>query len=317
MIPPTKTVEDMDSRDLEADSHVYSSFAYLIDAYRSAADALAAIPPLTDPSGSARVLHEVDAILDAWHLLLPQCKRDALTPDGGAVDELLFQAHLVINTVVLTVHRPFSRILFDPVETLSTCVVYPATEPVAKESLIIHTTRCLRAIEGQVRLLTLPAATGTGAGALFDRSPFVVCQLATGAVPLLAACRSVLTGPRVAVARSQLRLVIACLKALAEVWPRVGRYVRELQELARIMLRPGAAGSSSSSSSRQGGATSTPTALPPTPPPPPLADVAVGDWLVSDVAAAINAFPMPITALWSGCENLLPSGCDLSLWPST
>ncbi|KLU82526.1 hypothetical protein MAPG_01598 [Magnaporthiopsis poae ATCC 64411] len=234
----------------------------------------------------------------------------------------MFQAHMVINTVVLTVHRPFSRILFDPIETLSTCVVFPATEPVAKESLIIHTTRCLRAIEGQVRLLTLPRG-----GGLFDRSPFVVCQLATGAVPLLAACRTVLTGPRVAVARSQLRLIIACLKAMAEVWPRVGRYVRELQELARLMLRPGAAvaatataasiDKNNNSSSSSQGATSTPAAPPPTPPPPPLADAGVGDWLVSDVAAAINAFPMPNTTLWSGCENILPSGCDLSLWSST
>ncbi|KAL8382392.1 hypothetical protein RB595_006263 [Gaeumannomyces hyphopodioides] len=334
IIPPTKTIEDMDSRELDADSPVFSSFAYLIDAYRSAADALAAIPSPTDPSGSARVLHEIDAVLDAWLLLLPESKRDALAASGDAVvDELMFQAQMTINTVVLTVHRPYSRILFDPAEGLSTCVVYPSPHPAARESLIIHTTRCLRAIEAQVRLLTLPAAAaarGRGPGAGFDRSPFVVCQLATGAVPLLAACRSVLTGPRVAVARSQLRLVIACLKALAEVWPRVSRYVRELQELARLMLRPAASvgvgaaallynnnNSGSSSSNGNGGSsrsTATLTPAPPTPPPPPLADVGVGDWLVSDVAAAITAFPMQNTVLWSGSENLLPSGCDLSMW---
>lgn len=112
---------------------------------------------------------------------------------------------------------------------MSSCTTYPSDEHVAQESLIVHTTRCLRAIEAQVRLLALPAER-------FSHTPFIVCMVTTGAIPLLSACRTVFSDGRLAVGRNQLRLIIGCLKALAETWPRAARYVREIQELARILL---------------------------------------------------------------------------------
>ena len=112
---------------------------------------------------------------------------------------------------------------------MSSCTTYPSDEHIAKESLIVHTTRCLWAIKAQVRLLALPAER-------FSHTPFIVCMVTTGAIPLLSACRTIFSGKELSVGRNQLRLIIGCLKALAETWPRVAKYVREIQELARILL---------------------------------------------------------------------------------
>ncbi|KAK8030146.1 hypothetical protein PG993_011437 [Apiospora rasikravindrae] len=227
-IPTPRTWDEYCARELETDGPGYSSFAHLVGAYRSITSVLKSIPPLTKPQGSAMVIQEFDTVIDGWLHLLPESKREVIS-ESGEIDELMFQAHMLIHTATLTVHRPFSKLLFHPLETMSSCTTYPSDEHIAKESLIVHTTRCLRAIEAQVRLLALPADR-------FSHTPFIVCMVTTGAIPLLSACRTIFSGEKLVVGRNQLRLIIGCLKALAETWPRAARYVREIQELARILL---------------------------------------------------------------------------------
>ncbi|KAK8096502.1 hypothetical protein PG999_012446 [Apiospora kogelbergensis] len=205
-IPTPRTWEEYCARELETDGPGYSSFAHLVGAYRSITDALKAIPPLTKSHGSALIIQEVDTVIDGWLHLLPESKREVMS-ENGEIDELMFQAHMLVHT----------------------CTTYPSDEHIAKESLIVHTTRCLRAIEAQVRLLALPAER-------FSHTPFIVCMVTTGAIPLLSACRTIFSGKELTVGRNQLRLIIGCLKALAETWPRAAKYVREIQELARILL---------------------------------------------------------------------------------
>ncbi|KAK7964347.1 hypothetical protein PG988_011321 [Apiospora saccharicola] len=229
-IPTPRAWDDYCARELETDGPGYSSFSHLVGAYRSITSALKSIPPLTKPHGSALVIQEIDTVIDGWLHLLPESKREVMS-ESGEIDELMFQAHMLVHTATLTVHRPFSKLLFHPLETMSSCTTYPSDEPVAQESLIVHTTRCLRAIEAQVRLLALPADR-------FSHTPFIVCMVTTGAIPLLSACRTIFSDEKLAVGRNQLRLIIGCLKALAETWTRAARYVRELQELARILLAP-------------------------------------------------------------------------------
>ncbi len=42
----------------------------------------------------------IEASLNSWLLFLPPAKRDVLS-GGGKVDEMLFQAHMIINALVL------------------------------------------------------------------------------------------------------------------------------------------------------------------------------------------------------------------------
>lgn len=203
---------------------------------------------------------------------------------------------------------------------MSSCTTYPSDEHIAKESLIVHTTRCLRAIEAQVRLLALPAER-------FSHTPFIVCMVTTGAIPLLSACRTLFKGKELAVGRNQLRLIIGCLKALAETWPRAAKYVREIQELARILLAVSSTSSTPSSvpvlgpgpgvtarggvvvSSQEGQQPSSQATLA-------SHDGAMSDanneWLSADILAAISSMPT-IGAGWN--LNDFPPGV-YPWWPS-
>lgn len=77
---------------------VYSSFAYRVDAIRI----LGTILKL-DRSIYARDSNDTEAIeasLNSWLLCLPAAKRELLDCEGKA-DEMLFQAHMIINASVL------------------------------------------------------------------------------------------------------------------------------------------------------------------------------------------------------------------------
>jgi hypothetical protein len=67
-------------------------------------------------------------------------------------------------------------------------------------------------------------------------SPFTICMVTEGAIPLLSACKFLFKGQKLLVARSQLRLIIGCLKSLAKAWPRAAKNMQELQIIAREVL---------------------------------------------------------------------------------
>ncbi|CAI0642804.1 unnamed protein product [Colletotrichum noveboracense] len=92
----SETLEDFDSREFAPDNVTFSSFAYLISAVRCAALAISTVPKVASKEDSAQVLHSADSIIDAWSLLLPKERRKVMSKTGQ-IDELMFQAHLLIG----------------------------------------------------------------------------------------------------------------------------------------------------------------------------------------------------------------------------
>lgn len=130
-------------------------------------------------------------------------------------------------------HRPYSNLLFDPLEKISSCFVCPPESHSVSDTTAIHTMRCLASIEAQVRIMTLPRRP-------FCHSPFTLCMVTTGTIPFLSACKFLFTGAKLSIAREQIRLTIGCLKSLGEVWPQGARTVKEIQAIAREVLGLGA-----------------------------------------------------------------------------
>jgi hypothetical protein len=126
-------------------------------------------------------------------------------------------------------HRPFSDLHTDAVEMLSSCSSANAPDPLATELVNIHTVRCLAATRAQARLFALPVRP-------FHHTPFVTCMTSSTALGLLSACKLILTGDELAVARDQIRLQIGCLKALADFWPQTARNLQEIQMIAQDVL---------------------------------------------------------------------------------
>ncbi|KAK2051579.1 hypothetical protein LY76DRAFT_621082 [Colletotrichum caudatum] len=230
-IPEPKTLEDFDYREFASEDSSFSSFAYLITAVRCAALAISTAPKVTNREDSTQIIQNADSIIEGWSLLLPRDRKQVMKKTGD-INELLFQAHLLINV-------PLSDLRFNPVENVSSCAREPPQENAKPELVNIHTVRVLRSVEAQIRLLAMPVRP-------FQHSPFVTCMISEGTLALLSACNFLLKGKEVAIARDQIRMSIGCLKTLGEIWPRTARNVQEIQTIARHVLRLGPKATSNS-----------------------------------------------------------------------
>lgn len=95
-IPVSKTQEDFDCREFAAEGTSFSSFAYLISAVKCAALAISISPKIAAKEDSAGMIQSADSIIDGWSLLLPKHRKQVMTKTGD-IDELMFQAHLLIH----------------------------------------------------------------------------------------------------------------------------------------------------------------------------------------------------------------------------
>ncbi|KAK1701178.1 C6 zinc finger protein [Colletotrichum godetiae] len=227
-IPEPQTLEGFDCREFASEDESFSSFAYLISAVKCAALAISTTPKLVARGDSMRMIVQADSIIDGWSLLLPEDHRNVMSKTGE-VDELMFQAHLLVNVATIGLHRPLSDLRFNPVEDTSSCAREPPKENPETELVNVHTVRVLRAVQAQVRLLALPTEG-------FHHSPFTTCMVSEGALALLSACSFLLKGKELVFARDQIRMTIGCLKTLGQVWPRTAKNVQEIQTIAQHVL---------------------------------------------------------------------------------
>ncbi|KAL7651537.1 hypothetical protein ACMYSQ_011246 [Aspergillus niger] len=95
-VPDPSTLQDFDCREFSSDDTKFSSFAYLIGAVRCTALALSIAPKRPVKADSIDEIQSVDYILDGWLRLLPK-SRSEVVDRSGQIDELMFQAHLVIH----------------------------------------------------------------------------------------------------------------------------------------------------------------------------------------------------------------------------
>jgi hypothetical protein len=91
-----KTLADFDSREFAAEDMSFSSFAYLIGAVKCAALAISISPKVVAKEDSEEMIQSADSIIDGWSLLLPANRKQVMTK-AGDIDELMFQAHMVIH----------------------------------------------------------------------------------------------------------------------------------------------------------------------------------------------------------------------------
>lgn len=166
---------------------------------------------------------------------------------------------LTLSRSYIGLHRPLSDLKFNAVEDVSSCAREPPLDHPTPDLVNVHTVRVLRSTEAQIRLLTLATSNTGGSssspGSLpFSHTPFTTCMVSEGTLALLSACKFLLQGRELAVARDQIRLTVGCLRQLGELWPRAARNVQEIQMIARHVLSIGAkTGGSSSAGSIDGG----------------------------------------------------------------
>ncbi|KAL7908409.1 hypothetical protein GGI35DRAFT_61085 [Trichoderma velutinum] len=227
-IPKPKTLEEFDCREFSLGNTSFSSFAYLIGAVRCVASAAPMALGITPEDASLHVIHTADSILDGWLLLLPSGSKQMMDK-SGEIDELMFQAKLLIHVATISLHRPLSDLRFNTIEAISSCARQPPPDRPIPEMVNVHTVRVLRAIEAQICLLALPARP-------FHHTPFITCMISEGTLALLSACKFLLKARELSRARDQVRMTIGCIKALGDIWPRTAKNLQEIQRIAQHAL---------------------------------------------------------------------------------
>ncbi|UKZ52817.1 hypothetical protein TrVGV298_006604 [Trichoderma virens] len=145
-IPKPKTLEDFDSREFALGNTSFSSFAYLVGAARCVASAAPMALGITPEDASLQVINTADSILDGWLLLLPRGSKQIMDK-SGEIDELMFQAKLLVHVATISLHRPLSDLKFNTAEAISSCARKPPPDiptPEMCDHGVPTCRRCLR-----------------------------------------------------------------------------------------------------------------------------------------------------------------------------
>ncbi|KAF7902894.1 hypothetical protein EAF00_002796 [Botryotinia globosa] len=247
-IPRPRTLSDYDSRDFEDEIPVFSSFTYLIDLVRIIGTILS-INGITGKNLEPAVTN-ADAMLVNWKLHLP-VEKQGVVDKHEEVDELLFQAQNLLQTLLVVIHRPLSRLYHSPLEKISGCAPPPPTSPpTGNEDLArwLHTKKTIEAAQTAMNLYALPSP-------ILLHTPLGICGITKATLANLSACAYVYTNreddrergvnfersSEWKMARDRIRLGLGATKVLAGVWEGARGTERELKTIARGVFANSAA----------------------------------------------------------------------------
>ncbi|KAF1928815.1 nicotinate-nucleotide diphosphorylase [Didymella exigua CBS 183.55] len=220
-------LHEMGNREFADLEVVYSSIAYLHDICRTVAYVMRTFA--TSAHFSRELVDTMDAKIAIWHSLLPSTKRDPLRKDG-TVDEIMFQAHMVGAIVLMTMHRPFSSLVYNDVELITSSFSPPAPfsmPPSAGRGA--HTARTLRVADIQTKLLAIPC--------IIERhSVFSMCISAQIATAQVSACSNLLEDHALSIARDRIKLSIGFLNAMGSIWPLGKAMAKDVRAVAHSVF---------------------------------------------------------------------------------
>ncbi|TGO59956.1 hypothetical protein BOTNAR_0153g00100 [Botryotinia narcissicola] len=247
-IPRPRTLSDYDSRDFEDEIPVFSSFTYLIDLVRI----IGTILSINDITGKnlEPAVTNADAMLVNWKLHLP-VEKQGVVDKHEEVDELLFQAQNLLQTLLVVIHRPLSRLYHSPLEKISSCAPPPPTSPpTGNEDLTrwLHTKKTIEAAQTAMNLYVLPSP-------ILLHTPLGICGITKATLANLSACAYVHNSRgddrerggnfersnEWKMARDRIRLGLGATKVLAGVWEGARGTERELKIIARGVFANSAA----------------------------------------------------------------------------
>ena len=225
-LPKAPTLAQFDNRVFEDEDIDFSSYCYRIEAVRLLARVLAIAE---DPDVEKDEFTAVDNALAGWRYHLPQCKADiARSHNAGEPDELMFQAHLIINNATILLHLPRSNLRsIHPLTTDTLCC--PWSRPLAPTfSPHNHLMKVTAASQGLSDLAALRC--------VHDHTPFLACGLIIGSLVQLSVC-SLHASHCITQHRERVMLMIGVLKSLARTWPMAQRGLTQVRTYAREVLQ--------------------------------------------------------------------------------
>ena len=226
-IPPNApTLSQFDNRVFDDEEINFSSYCYRTEAVRILARVLAIAE---DPDVEKDEFTAVDNALAGWKYHLPPCKADiARSVNAGEPDELMFQAHLIINNATIMLHLPRSNLRsIHPLTAEATCC--PWSRPLAPTfSEHNHLMKVTAASQGLSDLAALRSN--------HDHTPFLACGLIMASLVQLSIC-SLHASHCITQHRERVMLMIGVLKALGRVWPLAQLGLSQVRTYAKEVLQ--------------------------------------------------------------------------------
>ncbi|KAG9700874.1 hypothetical protein KCU95_g972, partial [Aureobasidium melanogenum] len=202
----------------------YSSSCYRIEAVQI----LSRVLSIANAEAHPDEVQAIDNSLAAWSHYVPPEKRDIIS-NSGEVDELLFQAHMLIHWATILLHMPRSELLS----------VHPATADIfcAKGDKQMPSTdtkhaHASKATDASKELSNLAALRCP----VQKHTPFFICALVIASVVQLAACT--LHNCRCMYQhRDRITLVVGLLKSLSLSWACAGSVLVKIKKIAAKVMK--------------------------------------------------------------------------------
>jgi hypothetical protein len=223
-IPFPSTLADYDDSSFLPALPSFSSSTYLIDAIRILFKVFECAR--LNSTYSYHAVDVVDQYLLNWRLHLPAHKSSLVT-SHGAVDEVLFQAHMVHSGSTIMLHRPRSSLGFGEVEGVNICV-QPGQILLPTQTREIHTAKCLTAAENISSLIRLP-------GQLLTHTPFFTCVVVMASVVHLSYWSFLVPDGQDDIVKQSIRLDVGTLQQYSATWPIASVVLAQVRGVAHTL----------------------------------------------------------------------------------
>ncbi|PLB33649.1 Zn(II)2Cys6 transcription factor [Aspergillus candidus] len=221
---PAPTIAQFDERVFADEERDFSSFTYRIEAVRIL---LRVVATQEIVEGQQDHVEAIDARITSWFHHLPESKAELLRPDGS-VDEMMFQATMIVNGASIYLHFPRSDLLSSPAMAAEVICGHhgPCSIPAFS-----HHAHAMKAVKASSEISSLASIRMP----VVKHTPFFICSLVLSSIVQLAAC-SVKAGQMPDPSRDRLGLTIGVFKSLARTWAISQTIMRQIKAVARDVM---------------------------------------------------------------------------------
>ncbi|KAJ5690834.1 hypothetical protein N7462_005226 [Penicillium macrosclerotiorum] len=225
--PPPPTIAQFDERVFADEERDFSSYSYRIEAVRILGRVVAT-QEMTE--GQQDHVEAIDARIASWFHHLPESKAELMRPDGS-VNEIMFQATMIVNGASIYLNFPRSDLLSSP--AVASEVICGHHGPISVPAFSHHA-HAMKAVKAASELSSLAAIRLP----VERHTPFFICALTLSSIVQLAAC-SVKAGQMPDPSRDRIVLTIGVFKSLARTWAISQSIMRQIKAVARDVLEMG------------------------------------------------------------------------------
>ena len=224
VLPEPQSLKDFEARFFMDDETKYSSFSYRIAAARALSKVIAVSGVQETLTSTAK--REAELEMENLMLHLPKQKQTYVDSEG-VVDEIAFQAHMIINAGIIYLHRPQSLLASPNLKYTITCAPNNAT--VHSQSIQHHTRKTVNAANDICNMISASSA-------LLTHTPFFICAVAMQAIVHLGIYRIPMWRSKQRLAEEQIKMSIGALRKLSDVWEMANTVRQDVKNVARALL---------------------------------------------------------------------------------